>query len=99
MPEPVPVPATPDASEDEGSDASGSHVLEPADLSPQQAEAAGGEHAAEMVSSRPDETFANEAVAEVPWESSAPGARGSSKRRDHAGARGVVRLGGVAPTG
>ena len=79
LPEPVPVPATPDASEDEGSDASGSHVLEPADLSPQQAEAAGGEHAAEMVSSRPDETFANEAVAEVPWESAPREPEGAPK--------------------
>ena len=79
LPEPVPVPATPDASEDEGSDTSGSHVLEPADLSPQQAEAAGGEHAAEMVSSRPDETFANEAVAEVPWESAPREPEGAPK--------------------
>jgi ribonuclease E len=79
LPEPVPVPATSDASEDEGSDTSGSHVLEPADLSPQQAEAAGGEHAAEMVSSRPDETFANEAVAEVPWESAPREPEGAPK--------------------
>ena len=58
LPEPVPVPATPDGNEDEGSDSSGSQVREPADLSPHQAEAAGdgGEHAAEMVSETPRPT-------------------------------------------
>ena len=72
LPEPVPVPATPDGNEDEGSDASSLQLLEPADLSQHQAEAAGGggEHAAEMVSEtpRPDDTPAGETPAEVPWE-------------------------------
>ena len=78
LPEPVPVPATPDGNEDEGSDSSGSQVRESADLSPHQAEVAGdgGEHAAEMVSEtpRPDESLAHETpagetVAKMPWES------------------------------
>jgi ribonuclease E len=83
LPEPVPVPATPDGNEDEGSDSSGSQVRELADLSPHQAEAAGdgGEHAAELVSEtpRPDETLADETLADetitdetmakIPWES------------------------------
>jgi ribonuclease E len=68
LPEPVPVPATPDGNEDEGSDSSGSQVLEPADVSPHQAEAAGdgGEPAAELVSDtpRPDETLADETLAD-----------------------------------
>ena len=67
LPEPVPVPATPDGNEDEGSDSSGSQVRESADLSPHQTEVAGdgGEHAAEMVSEtpRPDETLAHETPA------------------------------------
>ena len=70
LPEPVPVPATPDGSDDEGPDTpgspdtSGSQVLEPADLPPHQAEVGGGEeeHAVETVSEtpRPDETPADE---------------------------------------
>ena len=43
LPEPVPVPATPDGSEDEGSEAAESEVREPPDLPPHHAEAAGGE--------------------------------------------------------
>src|SRR5437763_14336347 len=52
LPEPVPVPATPDGNEDEGSDTSGSQVLDPAELSQHEAEAtgAGGGRAAEPVS-------------------------------------------------
>ena len=83
MPEPVPVPATPDGNEDEGSDASSLQLLEPADLSQRQAEAAGGggEHAAEMVSEapRPDETPADETPAEVPWEAMPREPEGAAK--------------------
>jgi ribonuclease E len=67
LPEPVPVAATPDGNEDEGSDISGSQVLEPADLSQHEADAAGGggERAAETDSERPrpDETSADETPA------------------------------------
>src|SRR5437868_5794446 len=71
LPEPVPVPAIPDGSEDEGSDASGSQAREPADLSQHEIEGGGGERAAETVSEppRPHETPAEETLAERPWES------------------------------
>ena len=55
LPEPVPVPATPDGSDDEGSEAAESEVREAPDVSPHDAEPAGdGEaHAAEMVADTP----------------------------------------------
>ncbi len=85
LPEPVPVPATPDGSDEERPDTSaspessgqpdtwGSQVVDPASLVPHRAEAAGGggEHAAETASQtpRPDETPANLPLATMPFES------------------------------
>ncbi len=83
LPEPVPVPATPDGGEDEGSDISGSQVLEFADPSPQQGEAATGdsENEAEMLTEtpRPAETLADETMAEVPWEPMPPEPEGAAE--------------------
>ncbi len=61
LPEPVPVPATPDGSEDEGSETAELEVREPPDLPPHHAEA----HAEETVSERPR---LEEPPAEAPWE-------------------------------
>ena len=96
LPEPVPVPATPDGNEDEGSDSSGSQVRESADLSPHQTEVAGdgGEHAAEMVSEtpRPDETLAHETPARDPGPRD-PGPRDPGRRDRGQDAMGICASG------
>ncbi len=68
LPEPVPVPATPDGGEDEGSEAAESEVREAPDLPPHHAEPAGdGEaHSAEMVAETPR---TEETPADAPGES------------------------------
>ena len=68
LPEPVPVPATPDGGEDEGSEAAELEVREAPDLPPHHAEPAGdGEaHSAEMVAETPR---TEETPADAPGES------------------------------
>jgi ribonuclease E len=67
LPEPVPVPATPDGSEDEGSEAAESELPEPPDLPPHHAEAAGDAEAlaAGTASKTPRP---EEGPAETPWD-------------------------------
>ncbi|HEX3520914.1 MAG TPA: Rne/Rng family ribonuclease [Stellaceae bacterium] len=67
LPEPVPVPATPDAGEDEGSEVPESEGGESPDLPPHHTEAAGNAaaHAAGTVS---ETSWREEGTAEVPWE-------------------------------
>ena len=67
LPEPVPVPSTPDGSEDEGPEAAESEAREPPDLPRHHTEAAGdGEaHAAGTVS---ETLHPEEGPAEAPWE-------------------------------
>ena len=73
LPEPVPVPAAPDGSEDEGSETANSEVREPPDLPPHHAEAATRE---EMVS----EASPEEPPAETPVETRAAGSRRAPRR-------------------
>ena len=72
LPEPVPVPATPDGSEDEGSEAAESELREPPDLPPEHIEAARDAevHTAGTASesSRPAETPAEAPREPVLWE-------------------------------
>src|SRR5205085_6472588 len=65
LPEPVPVPATPDGGEDEGSEVVESEVRDPPDLPLHHTEAAGDGEAAGTVS---EILRSEEGPAEAPWE-------------------------------
>ncbi len=70
LPEPVPVPATPDGNEDEGSEPAESELREPPDLPPHHTEAADGEaHTAGTAAESPPP---DQILAERPWESVVP---------------------------